>query len=441
MHPFCICLSFLLSWLPGRRDGRLSCALSNVSRRKSSFAVSSSLREWVLRVTITVEVTAAILLAAGTSFAQVQTPAPGKRSEVLRTLPLTRFYDTPHPLPIGKPGELIRSEGFDEYSFSPEVSAVRILYYSRSATGEDVAASGVVLIPGEGNPPAGGWPVITWAHGSTGVARTCAPSLMRNVGYGSFLSMYVKLGYGVVAADYTGLGTNFRNAFLDGPDNAVDLIASISAARAAVPQLGTRWIVMGEAEGSLAVVAVAEKQNEIRDPGYLGGIAISGVAGTREIYEQSAQSGLMLTSLAYGIKTVYPGFQVTDMLTEKGLALYHDIEQMCSRTTTTPELSPAEMVKPGWENNAYVRLYFARNSIGQTRAYGPILVVTDDADQGIPATMTAQAVARMCKQGDWVRWDRYPDLEPGRVIGDSVRDQIAWIEARFAGRQTPTNCH
>jgi hypothetical protein len=408
----------------------------------SSFAVSSSLRDWVLRVTMAVGVTAAILLAPGKTFAQAQTPALGNHSQILRTVPLTNFYDTAHPLPAGKPAQLIRSEASEEYALPPEVSAVRILYHSRSAAGEDVAASGVVLFPREGNPPAGGWPVIAWAHGATGVARPCAPSLIRNVGYGPFLSMYVNLGYAVVATDYTGLGTNFRNAFLDGPSNAADLIASISAARAAVPQLGTRWIVMGEAEGSLAAVAVAEKENEIRDPGYLGGIAISGLASTKDIYEHSTRgsSSLMLTSLAYGIKTVYPQFQVTDMLTEKGLALYQDVEQMCSLARTSPELSPAEVVKPSWENNAFVRQYFVRNSLGERRAYGPILVVSGDADQAIPVTMTAQAIARMCKQGDWVRWERYPDLEPGRVIGDSVRDQIAWIEARFAGRTTPTNC-
>ena len=63
-----------------------------------------------------------------------------------------------------------------------------------------------------------------------------------------------------------------------------------------------------------------------------GSIAISGLAGAKEIYERFPQgsSSLMLTSLAYGIKTVYPQFQVTDMLTEKALALYHHIEQICS---------------------------------------------------------------------------------------------------------------
>ena len=413
-----------------------------VSHRKSSFAVLERSCDALLRVTMAVGVTAATLLAAGTPYAQVQTSVPGKRSEFLRTLPVTRFYDTPHPLPAGKPGELIRSESLDEYELPFSVSAVRILYHSRSAAGEDVAASGVVLVPSEGKPPAGGWPVIAWAHGATGVARLCAPSLMKNVGHGPFLSMYVNLGYAVVATDYTGLGTNFRNAFLDGPSNATDLIASISAARAAVPELGARWIVMGAAEGGLTAVAVAEKENEIRDPAYLGGIAISDVAGAREIYEHSAQgsSSLMLMSLAYGIKTVYPQLQETDLLTEKGLALYRHIEQMCSQARTIPEVSPAEIAKPSWEKNVFVRQYFARNNSGQTRAHGPILVISGDADQATPSTMMSQAIARMCKQGDRVQWERFHELDPERVIGDSVRDQIGWIEARFAGRQSPTNC-
>ena len=412
------------------------------SPRKSSFAALPLLCEGLLRVTLVVGVTAATLLACRIPFAQAQTPAPAKNSDILRALPATKFYDTPHPLPAGKAGELIRSEEFDQYELPFSVNAVRILYHSRSAAGEDVAASGIVLIPAAGKPPARGWPVIAWAHGATGVARSCAPSLMRNVGHGPFFSMYVNLGYAVVATDYTGLGTDFRNAFLDGPSNATDVITSISAARAAVPGLGARWIVMGEAEGSIAAVAVAEMENEIRDPSYLGSIAISGVPSAEEIYEHFTlgSSSLMLTSLAYGIKTVYPQFQETDLLTEKGLALYHHIEQMCSQARSIPELPPAEVTKPSWEKNVFVRQYFVRNNLGQTRAYGPILVISGDADQATPPTMTAQAIARMCKQGDRIQWERYHDLDPERVIGDSVRDQIGWIEARFASRAPTTNC-
>jgi len=125
----------------------------------------------------------AALLAGGTASAQAQTVAPGKRS----TLPITKFYDTTHPLPAGKAGELIRSEEFEQYELPMSVDAVRILYHSRSAAGEDVAASGVVLIPSGKKPPAGGWPMIAWAHGAAGIARSCAPSLTRNLGHGPFL--------------------------------------------------------------------------------------------------------------------------------------------------------------------------------------------------------------------------------------------------------------
>ncbi|HSZ03053.1 MAG TPA: lipase family protein [Terriglobales bacterium] len=390
---------------------------------------------------ISLAVTAAILSVANSAFAQAPAAAPVRPSQILHTLPLTKFYDTPHPLPGGKPGELIRSDSFDEYELPPEVSAVRILYHSRSASGEDVATSGVVLIPSEGRPPVGGWPVIAWAHGAAGVARACAPSLMRNVGHGPFLSMYVALGYAVVATDYTGLGTNFRNAFLDAQSNATDVIGSVSAARLAVPQVGARWIVIGEGEGSLAAVAVAEKQNEIRDPGYLGSIAISGLADAKEVFARSMQgpASSMFTFLAYGIKTVYPQFQATDMLTEKALPLYQQIQQNCAETAVA-QLPPTETLRPGWDSNEFVKQYLARNTLGQTQARGAILVISADADRTVPATMAAPVIARMCKQGDRVQWERYPDLDPGRVIGDSARDQITWIEARFAGRPAPANC-
>lgn len=395
----------------------------------------------VFPAVVAICVMAAATAWTGKAFAQVQSPALEKRSDIRRNLPLTKFYDTPNPLPAGKPGALIRSEPFDEYDLPPGVSAVRILYHSRSAVGNDVATSGVVLIPDE-TPPAGGWPVIAWAHGSSGVARSCAPSLMRNVHHGPFLSMYVNLGYAVVATDYTGLGTSFRNAFADIQSNAADVIYSIPAARAAVPQLGPRWVAMGDNDGALAVLAMAELQSDIRDPNYLGSIAISGVADAKDLYEHIAHgpSHNLLVFLAYGIKTVYPQFQVNDMLTEKALPLYRQIEQNCADTATGPDVSAAEMLEPNWESNEFVKQFFARNALGQKPAYGPLLVISGEADPAVPIAMTGQVVTRMCKQGDRIQFEKYPELDAGSVIGDSVRDQIAWIQARFAGRPGGTNC-
>lgn len=410
-----------------------------MAQPKPSLAFSIKLRGGSCLLLITIAVTAVL---TGNLKAQTQPPAPRRRSHIQRSLPITKFYDTPDPLPEAEPGTLIRSQEFDQYEIPYSITAIRILYHSRSASGRDVAVSGVVLFPYDKKPPRGGWPVIAWAHGSTGIARACAPSLMRNIGYGPFLSMYANLGYAVVATDYAGLGTRFRNAFLDGPSNAADIINSVPAARAAVSDLGTRWVVMGKAEGGLAAVAVAQKENEIRDPAYLGAIAISDLAGVSTIYADSTRgsSSLMLASLAYGLKAVYPQFQEIDMLTPKGLALYHEIEQDCSEARTTPELPPDQIVKPDWESNALVRQYFDRNDPGQAQAYGPILVISGAAPASNLATVTAQTVHRMCKHSDRIQWEQYPDLDPGDVIGDSVRDQIGWIEGRFRGRPAPANC-
>ena len=45
----------------------------------------------------------------------------------------------------------------------------------------------------------------------------------------------------------------------------------------------------GRGGGRLAALAVAEKENEIRDPNYLGAIAISDVAGVKEIFTGPAR--------------------------------------------------------------------------------------------------------------------------------------------------------
>ena len=275
---------------------------------------------------------------------------------------MSAFYDAPQPLPAGKPGDLIRSESFDDYDLPLSVNIVRILYHSRSAIGQDVAVSGVVLFPADKKAPSGGWPVIAWAHGITGVARSCAPSLRRNLGHGPFLSMYVNLGYAVVATDYTGLGTNFRSAFLDAPSNAMDVIASIPAARQALPQIGSRWIVMGAAEGGLAAIAVAQKENEIRDSGFLGAIVVSDVGSAKDIFAPQPSSSIKLTSLAYGTKTVYPDFQPSDLLTEKGMMLYHTIEQTCSDMGSVSEPPVTESVKSSWDQNKLLLRYLDRST-------------------------------------------------------------------------------
>jgi pimeloyl-ACP methyl ester carboxylesterase len=376
-------------------------------------------------------------LTGSTGFAQAQTTASGKGFRPPATLPLTRFYDAPHPLPSGNPGELIRSEPVANYNLPFEISALRILYHSRTTNGEDIAVSAVVLIP-DGKPPAGGWPVIAWAHEFRGLARQCAPSLMKSLGAGPLLAMYANLGYAVVATDYSGLGADSGKPVLDMQSNALDVMYSVPAARAAVKEIGPKWIALGPFQGTLAAVAVAE--SDLSDPNYLGSVATAGLVDAQSIYERFAQSSSnrMLLVLASTVKTLYSEFQLSDMLKDTAMPAYKHVAESCGGETQ-PEFTN-EMLRPGWESNKFVKEFFSRNAPGEGVAHGPLLVISGEADPAIPVEMSEKVVARMCKQGTRVLFLKYPNLDASGVMGASVADQLSWIKARFAGHAAPGNC-
>ncbi len=364
--------------------------------------------------------------------------APIRRSQIIHSFPLTKFYDTPDPLPAGTPGELIRSMEFNLYDLPVDVLAVRILYHSRSASGEDVASSGVVLYP-EKKAPSAGWPVIAWAHDLNGVARSCAPSVARNLRNGSFLAMYVRLGYAVVATDYVGLGTKYRNAFADMSSNASDVIYSVRAARAAVPQLSSRWVAMGTEEGGTAVLRVAELEHDTKDPNYLGSVTISRVADLQDVYGSlgnlSYRSPLLL---AYGVQTLFPLFRAADVLTAKALPFYKQIGESCEERRAQAEPSAADMLNPDWRKSAPIQQYFDRNRAGLKASAVPLLVVETQVDAASPPEK--KVTGRLCSQGDRLQLETYPETDPGSLIGDSVRDQIRWIDGVFSGRAVRNDC-
>lgn len=333
---------------------------------------------------------------------------------------------------------MIRATEFDEYDLPPEVNALRFMYHSQTAAGGDVAVSGVILFP-DAKPPAAGWPMIAWAHSWTGVARSCAPSLARNLQHGPFLAMYVHLGYAVIATDYAGLGTDSRSAFADISSNASDVIYSVSAARHALRQLGSRWVALGTGEGGASVVGVAERESSLRDPNYLGSVAISYLDDLQNLYaSENSLTYKMPLFLAYGIKTVFPHFNVSDMLTPKAMSLYQQVSQECSESEDEPAPSPTAMFKPGWKANSFVQKYFERNRLGLLPASAPLLVIASEDDPKI--NETTKIVTRLCKARDKVQFEKISESDLGRVIGDSARDQMAWIQSRFANAAPRDNC-
>ncbi|NNN20756.1 MAG: hypothetical protein HKL80_01970, partial [Acidimicrobiales bacterium] len=106
------------------------------------------------------------------------------------------FYKLPSHLDSGSPGTLIRIQTI---SNANGLMTLRVMYHSRDTFGHDAAVTGVITYPTSAAPK-GGWPVVAWDHGTSGMSQSCAPS--RSSGP---ISTFGVRGVGV-ATDYLGMG-------------------------------------------------------------------------------------------------------------------------------------------------------------------------------------------------------------------------------------------
>jgi pimeloyl-ACP methyl ester carboxylesterase len=205
-----------------------------------------------------------------------------------------------------------------------------------------------------------------------------------------------------------------------------------------VPQVGKKWIALGTFQGALAAVAVAE--SDVRDPNYLGSVAVSGLSDTADAYERFAmRSPDRMLALASTVRTLYPEFSVSSTLTGEAMPAYEHFTLSCEGDVAS-ELK-STMLKSGWENDRFMKEFLLGNTAGRRAARAPILVISGGADAVIPEELSAKTVSRMCKAGDRVDFLRYPNLDASGVMGVSAAGQISWIKARFAGDNAPSNCH
>lgn len=361
-------------------------------------------------------------------------------------LPRTAFYETP-ALSGSKPGALLRRESFAGYAVPSGATAVRILYHSLSSQGAQVATSAVVLVP-PGPAPAGGWPVIAWAHGTSGVARMCAPSLQKDMEYGEEgLMPMVRAGFAVVATDYHGLGTVGPHEYVNKIAQGRDVIYSVPAARAAVPSLGRRWVVIGHSQGGLAAWSVAEIEATLHDPNYLGAVSVAGAGDLKAILAGMGNPGsdaaFYLTYMAYAIHVQSPEFKPSDMLEGAALARYENATTKgCWNYAYASFLGlpPGKIVKPGWDGTAAAEKLFKIDELGTAPIGGPMLVIAGEGDQTVPIASMRGTVQKACRNGIALTFRSYPGLDHDPTMDQSTPDQLAWVRDRFAGKASAGNC-
>ena len=358
----------------------------------------------------------------------------------------------PLPLPAGEPGEIIDVEELD---VGEDRVGYRILYHSRSLRGDDIAVSGFVVAPA-GDPPAGGWPLVAFAHGTTGMADICAPSHQAEEiarSWGSYLE-----GYAVVATDYEGLGTPGLHPYIVGGSEARGVLDSVRAAHNlrdtngpdhdSLLPVSDGFVVWGHSQGGHAALHTGQHWADYAPELLLLGVAAGAPPSQFALLYDALlgspfQGYLAMASAAFA--DAYDDVELDQIYTDEAIALMDVLDTGCTRDVFEAfnPLSAEELLRvprplsvSPWDR------VVIENDVNGAPVPVPLLILHGSDDEQIPAISSRFLLGQLCvkpEQGPTIRIE-YPGEDHSSVIAVQRDDLLGWIADRFAGEPAPDTC-
>jgi hypothetical protein len=347
------------------------------------------------------------------------------------------FYAAPVTLPHRLPGAVVWAERIPA---APGYGALRVMYHSRDAEYRDRAVTGTIVYP-TGPAPRGGWPVVSWAHGTSGMASPCAPS--RN---GAFTESW-GLRAVVVATDYAGLGPiGERHPYLSGKAEGYSVIDIVRAARR-IPWVhaGRRWVTVGVSQGGHASLFAGELARRYAPELDLAGVvAAAPGSNLTESFPGDTQVVVdVVTVMAvYGLAEDHPQASpqdyVTPLTAERAKVLATGcVNEIALAIGTIPH---DQLFRVDPRTTEPARSIAIANDPGHFRSAAPILLVQGTADVVAVPARTEKLRQELCSLHEPVAQVVVPGGTHDSAIA-TARPQIgAWLGDRLAGVPAPTSC-
>lgn len=333
-------------------------------------------------------------------------------------------------------------------SGAERISDVQAVYLSTSGvTGGQTRVGGTFFLP-PGPPPAGGWPVLAWAHGTTGITHGCAPSQSPDLfGDAPTVTSFVRAGFAVAVTDYEGLGDEGEHPYLEPRTAAYNVIDAVRALRNLYPTVGTRWVAIGPSQGGQAAWAVNEF-NRFYGAGLdlLGTVALSPAVELSELADRAMAGTLTESQLALfpmliaGLSTYDPSVRADHFLRGRVAGLRQSLIGCGPRPLSAHAavLNADEVGPTSIRDENVLRDALRRIALPQESLSAPMLVVNGLRDDTVVPDWVSVAVKRSCRGGGIIEHVEIPtaghnDLGDTELIA-------AWIGNRFAGAPAPSTC-
>jgi predicted esterase len=382
------------------------------------------------------------LLALICAFAVLAVPA----SAAPRKAPKgAAFYKPPKHL-SGKHGGLIwarKQTGLDALKGARNEL---LLYRSKGLNGKSIAVSGSLAVP-KGKAPKGGWPVITYAHGTTGDADACAPTR----GYDAnqltsyafpLLQRWLKAGFAIVRTDYQGLGTPGVHEYLVGESEGRSVLDAVRAARAANGKLSKRFMISGHSQGGhAALFAAAAAPKYVPDLKLRGTVAFAPAshldtqfkAATGASITSGGLAGIILLGLR-AIDTVDPRLGVPSLLTPRAAAFYPQTTTVCLDKLSQPDsiggVPLNQILRSGADLTKLLAVAGESNPENLTPRT-PVRIEQGTADTTVFKSFTDGLVDDYKKNGVNVIYKTYDGVSHGGVVNAGAKDATSYIKRRL----------
>lgn len=358
------------------------------------------------------------------------------------------FYNRGYPAGVAA-GTLLDQEPFTR-TVPPGARGWRYIYTTKRG-GQNVVASAVALLPDQVGVAR---PVVAWAHGTTGIAAGCAPSVLEkpfdNV---PDVAAIVRAGWAYVGADYPGLGTSGGHRYLIGDDAAHAVLDAVRAARQLRDaRLSDHVVVWGHSQGGNSALWSGMRAAEIAPDLRVSGIAAFAPASDLKALVAATRNGIfgkiVSAYLISAYAAAYGDVEIGAYVDAKTRLVIADIASRCVENFQT------------WFSAVETRLLPRDGIFLQDPATGPlgrrleqntpedpiaapVFIAQGEADDLVPPAIQKRYVATRCAAGQAIDFRIYPGLNHiSLVASDSplVPDLIAWTRDRFEGKPSQTTC-